>query len=440
MDVTTQQVLLGSAGAGGTDYWITTFSYSPQQAIAGNLGQQLFRVDSASNVYICAESSGPILTKMSDKGVIAWSSKQTSNSPNWSIYSPFNALTLCSDGSLVISGWLIDHVNNRKAGLLRFSSTGTLLAQKSLYGGVLADYLQQTPQLPDGNFITAGNGGYGAAVIVSSTLSSVVSTRNNYKPSSLSNTCVINLRSGGTYQPFKVYQNKAYLVDSVIVDGHNAIGLINLGTNGVATGTGYYYTQPGYSTSNFISCFRYAVTSTGAYLLYNSAQFNTSNYFHLSYTNFSTGVQFSKLLYGYFPTSYSEVEVDAEGNAYVVWVSSDTVVNIFKYDTTGAVVWKRRFSRTGGSSLVPIGGVQVTAKALYIYMRDTLVKLPLDGTLTGTYGQYVYEVSTDSHGDGLTLSQSTGSSSSSVTTNQSIADANTLSVASTATPTMQIIS
>lgn len=93
---------------------------------------------------------------------------------------------------------------------------------------------------------------------------------------------------------------------------------------------------------------------------------------------------------------------------YYAFKSNTTVLQVFKYDLTGAVVWKRQFSKAstnlGSAFGISISGSQDGTSLFlgYSFLNSTsyntggfiiVAKLPIDGSGTGTYSGITYEAS-----------------------------------------------
>lgn len=92
-------------------------------------------------------------------------------------------------------------------------------------------------------------------------------------------------------------------------------------------------------------------------------------------------------------TSLVAVESDTDGNSYMAMISStgSTTSNdiiVFKFDTNGTVVWQKRIS-TANSDTSP--SLTIKDNSVYLsFMSGTtvsvIIKMPNDGTTTGSYG------------------------------------------------------
>lgn len=117
--------------------------------------------------------------------------------------------------------------------------------------------------------------------------------------------------------------------------------------------------------------------------------------------NSSGVIQWQRIIGGTGSDTVSDLAVDSSGNVYVFGTtlsagagSQDTL--IAKYNSSGVVQWQRSF---GTTSYEYAGGIAVdSSDNLYFGGRSNvtgnydsfIVKVPSDGSLTGTYGNFVY--------------------------------------------------
>lgn len=93
------------------------------------------------------------------------------------------------------------------------------------------------------------------------------------------------------------------------------------------------------------------------------------------------------------------VAVDASGNAYLAGTGSAAtdVTAIFKYNTSGTLQWQATIDPgvlcQPASIAVDGSNFYITGRANLSPTRMFTAKLPQDGTLTGTYGSFVYAAS-----------------------------------------------
>lgn len=115
----------------------------------------------------------------------------------------------------------------------------------------------------------------------------------------------------------------------------------------------------------------------------------------------SGALQWQRLLaVGYTGFRLGGVATDTLGNAYVSCGTDTGLIAIAKYDAAGTLLWQRQLS---GPTFGDFGGIAVdTAGTVYVTgyfefsgvdLGAVLAKLPSDGSLTGTYGAYVYATS-----------------------------------------------
>lgn len=101
------------------------------------------------------------------------------------------------------------------------------------------------------------------------------------------------------------------------------------------------------------------------------------------------------------------VSVDSLGDVYVCGSTASQGMGsgdllLAKYDSTGTIQWQRTFGGNGddiayGLALDSVGGMYVVARSTSFGSGSNdllLVKLPSDGSSTGSYGHFTYRVST----------------------------------------------
>ena len=143
---------------------------------------------------------------------------------------------------------------------------------------------------------------------------------------------------------------------------------------------------------------------------------------------------------------YGGIAIDSSDNIYVAGkVSSGTKLFWAKYNTSGTIQLQRTWDSSGSEDIRSMtiddqNGVVAVILAGYTDLGNDpglLVKLPGDGSLTGTYGSYTYAVST------LTESANTGTESEMTGTDSSItmniSDTSYTSATSTLTSTTATI-
>lgn len=415
MNPITQQFMMGAAGAGDT-YWMTTVSYSAT-TLAYNYGGRQFDVNSAGNVLVAGFNTTATLFEMSDKAVLNWTVAR-STTANFG-FERYNSGMYNADGSIVFGGGCRDqNTGNQNPALASVSSTGTYSTQRvRTGGGYTGQLIQDFAQLSNGNIVfkTYGND---MVALVSSDVSSWGGWAYTYAGS-------------GVISQF--YPSSSQVFDIPNASGVNVIGLVYNGSTGdnllatfllpnsLGRNQLYYF-----SGSNVEVPFAMRQTTDGYYFLWGSS--STSKAIYLTYTNSSYAVQWTRyLLQSPNNGAYDDaprLTVDSTGNAYIVFYSNTglTQVDIFKYNSSGSIVWKNRISGITVSG--SISRLRVIKNALYFAVGTrNIFKIPIDGTKTGTYGPYTYTTSsiTDNAGPTLTMSNFyipsnvTGSSTSAAT-------------------------
>jgi hypothetical protein len=90
---------------------------------------------------------------------------------------------------------------------------------------------------------------------------------------------------------------------------------------------------------------------------------------------------------------FYSVDVDESGNIYAVGMapSLDDDLIIAKFDSDGNLLWQRQFSASGYLSKVRVVKSAILVTLYGLDARDPIVmRLPTDGSGTGTYGAYSY--------------------------------------------------
>ena len=164
------------------------------------------------------------------------------------------------------------------------------------------------------------------------------------------------------------------------------------------------------SSGNIYWCVQGTSTTglTGAYIIKMDTSFNISWQRRLAGTDYRT--------------QPVDMQIDSSGNVYIigkkflgtygVYQTPYYGVYFVKYNSSGTLIFKRqiKYNITNGS-VVPFFYLTVKGSAAYIFTSPgPMFKVPLDGSLTGTYAtDYVYEAETDltSSTSSLTLASAT---------------------------------
>ncbi len=215
-------------------------------------------------------------------------------------------------------------------------------------------------------------------------------------------------RSGGYISDLWTISSGSFQPKSIAIDSNQNMFLMgdrlfsyNLPTNTINFNR--YASSSTFANSSVITQ-KAVVDSSGSvyYAGYGLNNFNTYRPF-IAKAN-SSGV----FEWGYYiapPSSHQiaqtiGLEIDRDGNLYwLVETNNFTGVvdrtHLFKLNSSGSQIWKRTFRQTNGTSLY-ISGMKLTKNGTPIVSFTTsanayyLASLPPDGTGTGTYGNIVY--------------------------------------------------
>jgi uncharacterized delta-60 repeat protein len=143
--------------------------------------------------------------------------------------------------------------------------------------------------------------------------------------------------------------------------------------------------------------------SGNAYVSFNTAsEGQGGNDFAVAKYNSSGVLQWQRIIGGTSTESNQDVAVDSLGNVYLTGytntapVEGGTDVFIVKYNSSGALQWQRSLGTTANENAYSIfadGSDNIYLAGYTAISGNTdglIVKLPADGSLTGTYGDFVY--------------------------------------------------
>lgn len=374
-------------------YWIATFS--PPTGWGSTTGGVRSAVNSSdqsilTGLGLSTASSGyypcRAMMRVSKNGVILWTKAYFYTTGGDSLQDP----TFDGSGNVYYGGYA-GTANNNVLLLKYVVSDGTLTwsRQSNLANGDILTGV--TGPDSSGNFYSGGYNGAGSGGLVnlwikfnsSGTLLAQVSNRtasysnayHTFLNSDTSGNCYFGGTNfyEGTY--YKYSNTGSVLVQSRLGNGTYGGGMAAL-TIESRTSPSYFYSVA------------YAA-STGA----------TCNLWKVATSN-GTTVAWSKN----FPTLYpygGNCIVDASGNVYMAnGDSGNAKVAIFKFNSSGTLLWQREISNSGGN--VTLGGLahDSTDSALVVNMTlsgtpnlGAIMRIPDDGSKTGTYGTWTYAAS-----------------------------------------------
>ena len=320
-------------------------------------------VDSSDNIYVAASQSSPraaSITKFNSSGVIQWARYVYSNKSNqgW-------CCAVSSNGSNVYLGGQSDHTSNRSSSdstdsqMIKYNSSGTLQWQKK-FGGGNYDYVTDATTDSSGNVYAVG----GSVWYHSTGNQGYVAT--THKLAASNGSMSYYSRDSGAHQ------GRLDIAHGVHVDSSGNVYTVGR--------TNYYYGN---------RCF---------VVKYNS----------------SFSVQWQKMASGLGTNNgFTGVCTDSSGNVYCVGDANynGTSILIVKFNSSGVVQWQRwwRGNASGYTNYERAhkGNIDIDSNDnLYLTFHSNapggasgddytvVVKLPNDGSLTGTHGDFIYESNT----------------------------------------------
>jgi len=364
-------------------YWFSTLISGTLDSFDGAA------IDSSNNLYVAGRTSNtpsPLIAKYSPSGTLIWQKELTGVTSG-------TASSICIDGSdgIYVSGQV---TTSGTVGALTFkiSSTGAILWQKKFYAGTGAAS-KSIACTSAGTSYSAGSiqggpiGNADGFVVGYDSSGTKVLNRQIGTASSDSINGIAVDSSGNFYVTGTSYDNgsgptppnlillkfnssgsaiwSAYISDATTADGKAVI----VDTSGNVYVTGItYQTGVGYDV-----------------LL---AKFNSSGVF-----------QWAKSVGGTTSESGTSLALDSSGNIYVLGYAPNSpyIMLLLKYNSSGSIVWQRSISGAGALSgmwgngvLIDSAGDMCISGVCGSTSDAILIKLPANGTLTGTYGNLTY--------------------------------------------------
>lgn len=373
MDLTSERVLLGSAGAGGDSYWINITATSGGLAIPEQIA-----VDSSQNVAVASTV---------DIGGTRY--------PGTFYYDP--------KGNLLWQTYINSGISNNIGGVA-FDASGNICSF-SEFGG--SQYPTFQSQLVGGSisfqrYNTSVTTTEAEHLLFNSATSNIVGLGKSQNLAFLYN---VNSSTGAGSSFYRYSWNSSgtstafggaidssgnvYLAgqeNRTTSGGGNSPFIMKVDSSGASVSWNYKFTGLS-SVSLNSSC---AVDSSGNVYTVGGDSSTASNYCIISKLNSSGTLQWSKGIDT--GTSFGRgIAVDSNGNVIAV-ADGSNYMNIFKFDTNGNTIWQRGITTTvyGVNSM----DVQVDINGnIYAFgwvnlgssRYPLIAKIPPDGSLTGNY-------------------------------------------------------
>ena len=369
-------------------------------------------VDSSNNLYIsgysytAAGGSDAVIAKYNSTGALQWQQKLYGAS---TASDSGTALKTDSSGNVYMCGYTTGGgANGQDALLVKYNSSGTLQWQKILgnantqnANGITIDSLSNI-------YITGAlqPGPVGGADILLAQYDTSGNMNWNYGIG-VGNTQVGNAITADSSN--NIYTAGTYTDPGAAPSGQCLIKTDTTGTIVWQKGLG-----PVFGTTGIVTAYGVITDSSGN--IYTAAMTTVAtadgggpgpqNLFVAKYNSSGT-VLWQKILGAASNTiDVTSISADVTGNIYVVGAVTGTQstggsdVFIVKYDTNGNLLWQRSFGSThgdfgGGITIDSTGAVCIAGYALNPTIGNALtIRLPADGSLTGTYGTMVYKATT----------------------------------------------
>jgi hypothetical protein len=382
MDLITRMLIMGAAGSTKPpDYWLLEISvvYPAQPNSGPGGGGGGGGVDSNGNVYISgseATSNGCVI-KITKNGGIAWAKKQAIGS------------TISAQTSAVSVGGNVHSASyqNSAGGMYHteFDVDGNLSGSTLYDGGSNSEYINQVKFLKGSNQLRA-----------------ITGWTENYDGTSRALMSI----------PSSIFSIGFY----VVISSTNPLAGVSVATtasantyfsfdNGSSSFVGIFKTSNGASidwarqiTSGSGSIVDSVTDASGNVCVLRGASGTSSVGMQLlKIANDGNSIAWQRRLTSANLITPSGLAIDSSDNLYAIG-NIDSGIVIAKYNSSGTLQWQRRLS--SGSNSITGRGVYVNGNDLYVICRISggsytamVAKLKVDGSMTGTYGSYVYAAS-----------------------------------------------
>lgn len=389
----TEIATIVDSASGVLNYWIASLS----EASNNTMSVYASTIDTSGNIYVTglADTSsianGVLVAKYNNQGVIQW----LKILETVSITEYGTAIALDSTRNIYIAALINSGstTSTRYNAVIKYDNDGNLLYQNHF--NAPSGYVPMTPKditIYDTDLYIYVCGQYG------NTTSSDIYMAEVYTDCTVA--YIKGVSQGYDY-------GNAILIDNygnLLIAG--SVGVVNTSAEEIA---GYVRID---QSGNFVNSYSFTnVTATLDSRFYGAVMSPNWNYYFCGVADYNTvGYHYAivckvddnnNLLWTrgvYYPNGgssdqFRKIALDADENVYVLGFRSGGItydrVTIFKYDTNGNLLWQRYIALTSSSvDLVP-GDISIDSTSMYITCYTSTVsftlKLPIDGTLTGTY-------------------------------------------------------
>lgn len=378
-------------------FWISTLGGSSAD------GAWETAVGPSGNVYVAGYSNSTgnaagdaLLVKYNPAGAVQWQKTLAGSSLDW-----FMSIALDSSENIYTAGITSSQGAGSYDGLLcKYNSDGDLQWQRSL-GGSGDDRFRRVTADSSGNvYVTGWTASQGAGgddlLIVKYNSSGTLQWQRSLGGASNDYGYGIGTdASGNVYVVGQTASQGAGVNDSLIVK-YNSSGVLQ------------WQRSLGGAGNEEPLC---AVDSSGNVYLcgITSSQGAGGEDILIAKYNSSGVIQWQRSLGGTGTDQGRSIAVDAMSNIYIAGTSNSAGgaggydIVIAKYSTSGAIQWQRSLGGTGNDYAQSVA-IDSSTGALYVAGWTAsagagsddllLVKLPADGSLTGTYGSFTYQART----------------------------------------------
>ena len=410
-----------SAGPAPVSYWITSINGNPTDPTNPyNISTKTIGVDSAGNSYSLAEYDDSsvanyLVSKYDTNGAIQWQTQITNGTTNGGGF--YAGGTVDSSGNVYFPGVTNGSNGSWAAAIIKLNSSGVLQWQAALEISI-------SP--PDVNYYSEF---LACAIAPSGTIYVVGDDDENDPTQTIYSGIVANYSSSGAlnfkFQLFDATLNYTASATGVCVDtsgnysvliyggatlgaGNTDFNIVKFNSSNIIQWQKGFY-PPALIPDYVINLGKICTDSSGNIYCCGQIQdvsgSTTQSYASLFKINSSGTILWAKQLAAPLGNylNYGNITLDSSGNVYVIggYYDATTSTNIgvvCKYNSSGVLQWQRTLS--SNTSNIAFSGIVIDSSGImhisgsYNATNSTLtIKLPSDGSRTGTYGPYTYAAS-----------------------------------------------